>query len=122
MGDKIDVNREVDLARLDSLGALYSEEETAEIEAGTYRGPESGILYSARNQPLPQLPGQGVAADGEHGDAASMDAVELAAYISEHRLNVDATVALAGEDEESIQKVLDAENIATENEPRKGVT
>jgi len=34
---------------------------------------------------------------------------------------VDSTVALAGDDEESIQKVLDAENIATENEPRKGV-
>lgn len=121
MGQKVDINRQADLDRLDELGALYSDDEAAEIEAGTYSGPEAALLYNSRNQTLAATPGI-EAADGEHGDVAGMDAPTLAEYIKENRLNVDSTVALAGDDEGSIQKVLDAENIATENEPRKGVT
>lgn len=98
---------------------FYTDEQAEQIKAGTYDGPDRELLMSAR---LGQRPASLVTAiEGEHGDTASMDAAELADYIVEKRLNVDATVALAGDDEASIQKVLDAENIASENDPRKGV-
>jgi hypothetical protein len=118
LGEKIAL-READEKRLDSLGALYTEDEAKAIEEGKYQGVDAALLAASRGGVRPQ--GQIQPADGE-GEASAMDAAELAQYIRENRLNIGETVALAGEDAESIQRVLDAENIATDNAPRAGVT
>lgn len=63
--------------------------------------------------------------EGEGGSApfsvvdASDD--ELDAYLEEEGPNVGDTVALAEGDPESAQRLLDAENRVTEDEPRQGV-
>lgn len=119
MGDEIEL-RKVDEERLDSLGALYTKDEAKAIKDGTYNGPDAPVLAAFTGGAIPAA-GTVQPADGEHGDAASMDAPALAEYIREHRLNIKDTVALAGDDPESVQKVLDAENIATDNAPRQGV-
>lgn len=119
LGEKVDIERDADLKRLDELGALYTDDEAKAIEDGSYNGPDRAILFAARGsqQAAPSIE----PADGEHGGTDQMDAATLGDFIVEHKLNVDQTVALAGDDPDSIQKVLDAENIATDNEPRKGV-
>lgn len=119
LGEKISL-RPIDEKRLDSLGSLYTAEEAKAIEDGTYAGRDAGQLTAARSGRR-VAPATVEPADGEHGDLSSMDAEQLAEYITEHELNVEQTVALAGDDEDSINKVLDAENLATENDPRKGV-
>lgn len=98
---------------------FYSEDDADAIRNGTYNGPDAALLYAARGGQRPQ--GTIQPAEGEHGDLSSMDAADVAEYIKENRLNVDDTVALAGDDEDGINKILDAENIATNNDPRKGV-
>jgi hypothetical protein len=61
-------------------------------------------------------------AEGESGgDLASMGEYELAEYIKEHNLTVNETVALADGDKDLAHRLLQAENIATDGEPRKGV-
>lgn len=120
LGEKIDIPEgNPHLARGEELGSFYTDEEAKAIEDGSYRGGDRELLFAARSGRRAAPPVAPV--DGEHGDTASMDAAQLAEYIQEHRLNVDATVALAGDDEDSINKVLDAENIHTDNDPRKGV-
>lgn len=121
MGQEVDL-RQADEDRLDSLDALYTAEEAAAIEDGSYNGFDRDTLFAARGgiRPVPLV----TAAEGEHGDFNSMDAVALGEYIKEQRLNVESTLALLPQDadEEQIQKLYDAENIALDNEPRKGVT
>lgn len=66
--------------------------------------------------------GQPEAAGGFSASEAGLD--EIAAHIEENNLNVDDTVALAGDDPDVAERVLEAERqVATENddEPRKGV-
>jgi len=113
--------RPTDEKRLDDLGALYTDDEAKEIEAGTYKGEDADVLYASRTGLLGIPLIQPV--EGETGGLDQMDAAALAEYINENKLNVSETVALADDtDAESIQKVLDAENIATDNSPRQGVT
>jgi len=57
----------------------------------------------------------------EAEEPGEMSVDELAAYIEEHKPNVDQTVALADNDPEQAQKVLDAETQATGGVPRSGV-
>lgn len=118
LGAKVSL-RAADEQRLDSLGALYTKEEAKAIEDGSYKGFDSVLLYASRGGQKPASPIQPV--DGEGPQTDDMSAEELAQYITENKLNVDDTVALAGDDEDSINKVLDAENIASENDPRVGV-
>lgn len=118
LGEKVDVTRDVDLKRLDSLGALYTEEETAAIEDGSYRGYDRGILENARAGLKPQ----GVIEDIE-GEGAQIDDLsteDLATHIKEQDLTVDQTLELVGPNPtvDRVNKVLDAENLATENQPR----
>jgi hypothetical protein len=124
-GDDVDITNEDYVKRGEELDAFFTDEEADQVRAGTYNGPGAEQVYYLRQgaQTAPHnLPRQIGPADGEHGDTASMSSEELADYINEHKLNVDQTVALAGDDLESIEKVLDAENLATDNDPRKGVT
>jgi len=60
-------------------------------------------------------------AEVEATNPGSMSVDELADYIEEHKPNVDQTVALADNDPEQAQKVLDAETQATGGVPRAGV-
>jgi hypothetical protein len=122
LGQEVDITNKDYLERGEALGSFYTDAEAKAIKAGTYKGQDAAIVYAAR-QGLGFAPPAAAenAAEGEHGDVGSMDAPQLAEYIKEHKLNIDNTVSLAGDDAESIQKVLDAENIATENDPRAGV-
>lgn len=117
MGQKISL-RPKDEERLDSLGALYTDEEAKMIEDGTYKGSDAAVLSTFRGGLRPLAPDDAVSGAVGEGDPATMDAVALGQYIRDNRLNAEKTVALAGDDEESIQRVIDAENIATENSPR----
>jgi len=119
LGDEIDLQDKVQLERGKRLGAFYTDAEAKAIKGGSYKGADAGLVLAARGQA--PAPGASNKADGEHGGLESMDAPQLAEYIKEHKLKVDETVALAGDDLESIQKVLDAENIATNNDARAGV-
>lgn len=127
MGDEID---EADVsaasfARLKDLGALYTDEEADQIRNGTYRGADAEILYRFRNQsPAPESTTSPALGEGATIDVSSADAEQIAEHITENKLNVQETVALAGDnpDLDTIEKVLDAEAIASDNSPRKGVT
>jgi hypothetical protein len=55
------------------------------------------------------------------GELSAMGEYELAEYIKNNNLTVNDTIALAGTDKDMAQRVLQAENIATDGEPRKGV-
>ena len=121
LGEEVDITNPAYVARGEELDSFYTDEEADQIRAGTYAGPDAVALYSARRQesavPVIQP------ADGEHGGVEQMDAVELGAYISDNKLTVPETLALVPEDadEETLQKFLDAENIASGNDPRTGV-
>jgi len=54
-------------------------------------------------------------------EPGTMSVDELAAYIEEHKPNVDQTVALADNDPDQAEKVLEAETQATGGVPRAGV-
>jgi len=70
---------------------------------------------------------QGQSPDGSDGVASSGSAVselgeyELAEYIKGNNLTVSQTVELAGGDKDLAHRLLQAENIATDGEPRRGV-
>jgi hypothetical protein len=119
-GEKVDITNDVSLNRGEELGAFYTDEEAAQIEDGSYRGPDAGILFNRRAGIRPAATVENV--DGEGPQVQSLDSAQLADYIRENKLTVSQTVALADDSTEGIEKVLDAENIATDNEPRKGVT
>lgn len=130
LGQKVDIPRDVDVKRLEDLGALYTEDEEKAIEAGTYDGFDAATLARARGG---DFTGPAVVqpADGEHGgDVASMSAPDIAAIINPSKfgndgakLTIPETLSLVPEnaDSETVQKFIDAENIATDNEPRTGV-
>ena len=95
---------------------------------GQIKGEESGAFYtdeererleSGGNPDAPALSATG-------GDVSSMGEYELAEYIKGSNpegsaLTVQQTVDLAGTDKDLAHRVLQAENIATDGEPRKGV-
>lgn len=120
LGDKVDV-RDEDIQRGERLHAFYTNEEAAQIEKGTYKGADAEAVYAARQGVKPRQLIE--PAEGEHGPIEAMDAATLGEYIRENRLNVRQTVALIPEDAdlETLQKFEDAENVATDNEPRQGV-
>src|SRR5215471_2313225 len=121
IGDVVDIDDDASYQRLEELGAFFTDEERQKIEDGTYTGPGAQQVYAALGNteanPTPLI--EDAEGEGRQVDNLSVD--ELADYIKSNRLTVEETVALAGEDADSINKVLDAENIATDNDPRKGV-
>jgi len=120
VGEKVDIDDEASFQRLTDLDAIYSEEDSAAIEEGTYTGPGAAAVYAARGETV--APESLIEpAEGEGRQVDNLSAEDLAEYIKSNKLTVEETVALAGDDADSINKVLDAENIATDNDPRKGV-
>ncbi|HKV43864.1 MAG TPA: hypothetical protein VJT32_04205 [bacterium] len=101
-GDVVTLEQMGEIARQkgEQSGAFYTDEERERIEAGG----------------SPDAP-----AGGAGGDVSSLGEYELAEYIKSNNLTVGDTVALAGSDKDLAHRVLQAENIATDGEPRKGV-
>jgi hypothetical protein len=134
MGDKVNIEDEAQLARLDGLDALYTDDETAEIEDGTYSGFDADTLERFRSgllaQPAPP-PGSVVsplaeseAITGEGAlDVETASAEEIGDYIRDNKLNATKTLDLLPDDadEDLLNKFLDAENHATGNSPRAKV-
>jgi hypothetical protein len=91
----------------ESSHAFYTDEERERIEEG-------------------QNPDQPLSLSSGGGDVSSLGEYELAEYIkganpSGKELTVGETVALAEGDKDLAHRLLQAENIATDGEPRKGV-
>lgn len=87
--------------------AFYTDDEREKLEAG--QDPDSATSLPA-----------------EAGDVSSLGEYELAEYIKGSNpggtaLTVNETVALAGSDKDLADRLLRAENIATDGESRKGV-
>ena len=125
-GQIVDIEREEDIERGERLGAFYSDEEKDAIAEGSFRGPGAEELRSNAGLPGGQT-GEGTVepVDGEVPDISDMSSEEVAQIISEGNggrgLNVNETIALAQNDAELAEKVLDAETIASESDPRAGV-
>lgn len=125
LGEVVDITNPTYIRRGEELDAFFTDDERKAIENGTYTGPAAEQVYWHRNAMAGQSappPSAVQAVEGEGAlDLASADAAQVAEYIEQNNLNVADTVALAGDDVESIEKVIDAENLATGNDPRKGV-
>jgi hypothetical protein len=127
LGEVHDITRPYDLRRGEELGAFFSDEERQQIEEGTYQGADAPTLVHARRNAaeaiIQPLEGEGVQS-ADITDKSSEEVAEIIRGGNDGRgLNVNQTVDLADEsDVDSINKVLDAEDLATENEPRAGVT
>jgi len=80
-----------------------------------YTDEEREALEEGRDPDAPE------GSAGASGSISEMGEYELAEYIKEQNLTVGDTVALAGTDKDLAHRVLQAENIATDGEPRKGV-
>jgi hypothetical protein len=119
MGDEVEITNPDYLKRGESLGAFYTDAEADQIRKGTYRGFDAETLYRFRGGQMAAPQAEENAVDGE--GTQEMSAEQLADWIVENKPTVDQTVALSGDDLESIERVLDAENIATDNSPRSGV-
>jgi hypothetical protein len=121
LGETVDITRPYDLARGEELGAFFSDEDVKAIEEGTYRGPDAPAVAQARLA-MAQTTIQPIEGEGASANIADMSTEEVAELIKNEKLNVNDTIALADEnDVDSINKVLDAEVIATDSEPRVGV-
>jgi len=99
----------VTLEQIGLLAQMKGEESHA-----FYTDDERERLEEGGNPDEPPSPDSG-------GDLSSMGEYELAEYIKANNLTVNATVALAGDDKDLAHRLLQAENIATDGEPRKGV-
>ena len=90
-----------------------------EGEHSFYTSDERDRLEAGQNPDASQLP-------APTGEVSSLGEYELAEYIKGSNpegkeLTVNETIALAGDDKDLAHRVLQAENIATDGEPRKGV-
>jgi len=120
LGDDVNITNPAYVKRGEDLGSFYTDDEAEKIRKGTYDGADADILYRARGEAV-QAP---LALDQGGQDVSQLDAADLGEYIKANRLTVPQTLALVSDNanEEEIQRVLDAENIATNNSPRAGVT
>lgn len=121
LGEVVDIDDELSLARGEELGAFFTDAEREAIEDETYTGEDALTVYQARGVTLPAESLIQPLAGGEGPLISRLSTEQLADYIKENNLTAQQTIALSGEDTESIEKVLDAENIATDNDPRKSV-
>jgi hypothetical protein len=122
-GEVVEIESEEDLERGERLGAFFTDEEREAIEDGSYTGPEADLLRRSAMLVSPDA----ALVEGDEGetiDVSEASADEIAEYIQANKLNVSQTVALAGDDADLAEKVLDAEGIVAANnsaDPRKGV-
>jgi len=123
-GDDVDISDEASIARGEELDSFFSDAEAKQIRAGTFTGPQAKLLKQFASGQRPTGAVEPLA--GEGPDVSGLSTEDLAAYINENKLNVDATVALAdASNTESITKIYDAEQMAADargSDARKGVT
>lgn len=129
IGSTVDITRQYDLVRGEEYDAFFTDEEKAAIDEGTYDGPLLPALQAHgylggqsayQGQSIEQIEAMS-GGGGAPIDVASSSAEEIAEFISTNKPNVSETVALAQNDPDLAEKVLDAEVIATESDPRTGV-
>jgi hypothetical protein len=103
-GEEVPVSdlRKMDLEKGERLGSFFNDEELKAMERIGDAGGDIDLVNSGFN----------ASEAGEH---------EIAEHITSNKLNVDDTVALAGGDVETAQRVLEAESIASGGDSRKGV-
>jgi hypothetical protein len=104
----VEVLDDYNLSRGESLGSFYTDEELAQ---GV---PQAAALETGAAQ-ITEMSSAGAGNFSEMGEA------ELADYLIQNRPTVDETVRMAGNDPDTAQRLLEAEHIATEDEPRAGV-
>jgi hypothetical protein len=126
LGEEVELTRDYDIQRGEELGAFFTDEQVEAIKDGSYRGPDAPQVVAARLQAARQVQQEEEDEETqkalEEGDASGLSVEQLAEKIQSESLNVNDTIDLADEsDVNSINKVLDAENMATNNEPRQGV-
>jgi hypothetical protein len=123
LGEVHDITRPYDLARGEELGAFFSDDERKAIEDGSYRGPDAPALVQARRAAAEAVVQPLADESGAPADISDMSSEQVADLIKEQKLTVPQTVDLADPNNvDSINKVLDAEGIASESDPRAGVT
>ena len=139
LGQEVDIPREEDIDRGEGLGAFYTSAEVKKIKDGTYDGPDRDMLaMPPMGEPMaipPLNPAEAAASASPLGageptatperpelDIAEASSEMIGAYIKEYKLTGPETVALAGDNPELAEKILEAEGIATDNSPRKNVT
>lgn len=113
--EPVNVPRGTELT-LEQMGLMA--QEMGERNHSFYTDDEREILEGGGNPEGGTLPAEGGVTD--------MGEYELAEYIggsnpSGKPLNVDDTIALAGDDKDLAHRILQAENVATDGDPRKGV-
>jgi len=84
------------------------------------RAERHGVFYKEGEQ---TREGTTVGEDGEVVEKSvdDMSVEELATWIKEDEPTIDDLLELASDDPDQAQKILDAENMATSNDPRKGL-
>lgn len=99
---KVSEMRESDLKKGERLGSFFNDDELKALER---------VLESGGNP------------DAASSDFAASESSphEIAEHITANSLNVDDTVALSDGDPETAQRVLEAEELASGGDPRKGV-
>ena len=126
-GEEVEIPREEDLQRGEELGAFFTDKEMKQLKEGTFEGPELERLHEpilnppfteaeaeARGIPSAAKPSAGARSSI---DARSASSDELAEYIAENKLNAQETIALAQDDPELAEKLLDAEaEVAASND------
>jgi hypothetical protein len=110
------MGEEVTLEQIGLLSQMKGEESHA-----FYTTEERARIESGGNPDVPML-----TAGSNADDVSALGEYELSEYIKGanpdgKELTVNETVALAGNDKDLAHRLLQAENIATDGEPRKGV-
>lgn len=80
-----------------------------------------GALVPLEPDPVDDVTGDGSPAVNPPFDLAEADAAAIAAHIREHELTAAQTVELAGGDKALAEKILEAEDAATDGSPRDDV-
>lgn len=107
--DPVDPDKTIRLERMARRGEVL-DFSAADIE----RGERTGAFFPEATT---------VSTEGGEGtlDPATASLADLTTWITEDHPTVDEVVGAAGTDKVTARKLLDAENAATGNEPRKGV-
>lgn len=111
-GTTVELSEE-DIARGEELNAFAN-------SPGDVITPNEQQAMDAEGNPADPAAG-GSSVDPSEYDVVEVSDDDLDVYLTEAELNVPDTVALARGDKESAQRLIDAENRLSSNDPRKGV-
>lgn len=104
-GEKVNIERKEDLKRLEHYGAIATQEEQDELDA------------VADQTALEQL-GAESSGDESDGELSGKTTEELGEWIRENGPTVNDLLQAANDDPDLAERLIDAENLATNNDPR----